>query len=347
MLIGRESETIDLETAIGSDKSEFVAVYGRRRVGKTFLIREVCNYSFAFEHTGVKSAKWENPKGDREKCDATKYQLEEFTASLRRYGFTGRRRPRNWREAFQYLSDLLEKKPSGRKIVFLDECPWLDTPRSDFLPALDHFWNGWCTMRKDIVLIICGSASSWIVGQIDGDVGGLHNRLTRHIYLRPFNLGECERFARAKGLVMTRPQLLECYMIFGGVAYYWDLLRKDQGLAQNIDRLLFAEDGELRDEFQNLYSSLYKNATGHIKIVTALSEKGKGLTRSEIVQATQLPDNGKLSMLLTELENCGFIRSYEPFLTVKPKQDANRQIRDKVPALCSNLLTRSLFSTSK
>ena len=326
MLIGRENEKVELETAISSDKSEFVAVYGRRRVGKTFLIREVCNYSFAFEHTGVKSVKQESKKGTLAKCDGMKYQLEEFTSSLRRYGFAGRRSPKSWRAAFQFLAELLEKKPSGRKVVFLDECPWLDTPRSDFLPALDHFWNGWCTMRKDIVLIICGSASSWIVGQIDGDVGGLHNRLTRHIYLRPFNLGECERFARAKGLVMTRSQMLECYMIFGGVAYYWDLLRRDQGLAQNIDRLLFARGGALADEYSHLYRALFRRPVPYMAVVRALGTKKCGMNRDEIIAETGLPGNGKLTEVLKALEQCDFIRAYS--LPNKEKNDRIFQLID-------------------
>ena len=327
MLIGRENEKMELETAIDSDKSEFVAVYGRRRVGKTFLIREVCNYSFSFEHTGVKSVRSEEEgDGRKSRCDGMKYQLEAFAASLRRYGFNRRRNPRNWREAFLFLSEVLEKKPTGRKIVFLDECPWMDTPRSDFLPALDHFWNGWCTMRKDVVLIICGSAASWVVGQIDGDVGGLHNRLTRHVYLRPFNLGECERFAMAKGLVMTRTQMLECYMIFGGVPYYWDLLRKDQGFAQNIDRLLFARGGALVDEYSHLYRALFRKPEPYMAVVRALGTKKCGMDRDEIIAETGLVGNGKLTEVLKTLEQCDFIRAYS--LPNKAKNDRIFQLID-------------------
>ena len=326
MLIGRDNEKIELETALESDKSEFVAVYGRRRVGKTFLIREVCNYSFAFEHTGIKTVKGECEQAELSKSDGMKYQLAEFAESLRRYGQNKIRSLKNWREAFLKLSELLEGKPSGRKVVFLDECPWMDTPRSDFLPALDHFWNGWCTMRKDIVLIICGSAASWVVGQIDGDVGGLHNRLTRHVYLRPFNLGECRRFAEAKGLVMTRTQLLECYMIFGGVAYYWDLLRKDQGLAQNIDRLLFARGGALADEFHHLYRALFRKPEPYMAVVRVLGTKKCGMNRDEIIAETGLVGNGKLTEVLRTLEQCDFIRAYS--LPNKAKNDRIYQLID-------------------
>ena len=326
MLIGRENEKVDLETAMESDKSEFVAVYGRRRVGKTFLIREVCKYSFAFEHTGIKSTRSDALQVEPSKNDGMKYQLEAFSESLHRYGHKRTRTLKNWREAFQKLSELLENKPTGKKIVFLDECPWMDTPRSDFLPALDHFWNGWCTMRKDIVLIICGSAASWVVGQIDGDVGGLHNRLTRHIYLRPFNLGECKRFAETKGLVMTKTQLLECYMIFGGVAYYWDLLRKDQGLAQNIDRLLFSRGGALADEYSHLYKALFRRPEPYMAVVRALGSKKCGMNRDEIIAETGLPGNGKLTEVLKTLEQCDFIRAYS--LPNKAKNDRIFQLID-------------------
>ena len=326
MLIGRENEKMELETAIDSDKSEFVAVYGRRRIGKTFLIREVCKYSFAFEHTGIKSVKGEERENSPSTGDGMKCQLDEFAESLRRHGLDRVKRPRTWREAFRRLSDLLEKKPDGRKLVFLDECPWMDTPRSDFLPALDHFWNGWCTMRKDIVLIICGSAASWVVGQIDGNVGGLHNRLTRHIYLRPFNLGECRRFAEAKGLVMTRTQLLECYMIFGGVAYYWDLLRRDQGVAQNIDRLLFARGGALTDEYSHLYKALFRKPEPYMAVVRTLGTRKCGMNRDEIIATTGLPGNGKLTEVLNTLEQCDFIRAYS--LPGKPKNDRIFQLID-------------------
>ena len=310
MMIGRERERADLECLMASDKSEFVAVYGRRRIGKTFLIRETCRYKFAFEHTGLKNT---IPDGDGREipvADAMKRQLAEFAVSLRRYGRVKKAVPRDWFAAFHMLEDLLSEKPEGRKVVFLDECPWMDTPRSDFLSALDHFWNGWCTMRTDIVLVICGSAASWVMNKIDDDVGGLHNRLSRHIYLRPFTLHECEEFVRVKGVVMNRMQLLECFMIFGGVPYYWDLLRRDLGMSQNIDLLLFAPGAELRREYGHLYASLFRNPDPYVAIVRALSRKKCGMTREEVIRFAGVPGNGRLTEMLKVLEQCDFIRSY-------------------------------------
>ena len=313
MLIGRERELTDLRMAMDSDKSEFIAVYGRRRVGKTFLIREAYSYTFAFEHTGVKGA-------------TQGRQLREFGESLRRFG-RQKGKPRDWYEAFKMLGKVLEEKASsGKKVVFLDECPWMDTPRSGFLGALDHFWNGWATMRKDIVLVICGSAASWVSSKIDRNVGGLHNRLTRHIYLRPFTLHECDLFAKAKGLVMNRAQTLECYMILGGVPYYWDLLRKDVGLAQNIDRMLFERGGDLQDEYDHLYTALFRKPEHYLRIIRALGARRIGLTRNEIVKATGLSPNGNLTQTLKELEQCDFIRSYT--VPGKVKQDCIYQLID-------------------
>jgi len=312
MMIGRKQERADLEELIASDKSEFVAIYGRRRIGKTFLIRETCRYQFAFEHTGLKNTVSDKDGREIPVKDAMRKQLVEFAVSLRRYGRVKKTVPKDWFAAFHLLEELLESKSEDRKIVFLDECPWMDTPRSDFLSALDHFWNGWCTMRRDIVLIICGSAASWVMNKIDEDVGGLHNRLSRHIYLRPFTLHECEEFVRVKGVVMNRMQLLECYMILGGVPYYWDLLRRNQGMAQNIDSLFFSEGAELRREYSHLYASLFRNPAPYVAIIRALSRRKCGLMRDEIICAAETPGNGKLTEMLKVLEQCDFIRSYSP-----------------------------------
>ena len=158
-----------------SEKSEFVAVYGRRRVGKTYLVREAFNYNFAFQHAGIQDA-------------TMKEQLEEFHHSLLLAGVKGGKKPRNWSQAFFLLGQHLAALPEGKKVVFIDELPWLDTPCSKFVTALDHFWNGWASARKDIVLVVCGSATSWIIDNIVMNYGGLHNRLTRQIYIEPFTL---------------------------------------------------------------------------------------------------------------------------------------------------------------
>lgn len=296
MIIGREDELAKLKGAENSGKAEFVAVYGRRRIGKTFLIRKAFG-TFAFEHTGIRKR-------------GTAKQIEEFAKSLASQGYPRCKRPADWYEAFDFLKELLLGKGDGRKIVFLDECPWMDTPKSDFVGALDHFWNGWASARDDIMLIICGSATSWVIEKIIDDYGGLHNRLTRQIYLRPFTLAECEALVRANGHVMNRDQILEGYMIMGGVPYYWERLRKDKSLAQNIDELFFAAHGELSDEFDHLFLALFRKPRLYISVIRALGTKKCGMTRNEIIAATRVKGNGLLSRVLKELAQCDFIRVY-------------------------------------
>ena len=191
----------------------------------------------------------------------------------------------------------------------------MDTPRSNFISGLEHFWNSWASWRDDIKLIVCGSATSWILNNLIKNRGGLHNRVTHKIPLKPFTLKECQEYFAARQFRLSTRQIAECYMVLGGVPFYLSKLSKAEGIAQNIDRLLFAEDGELHDEFSSLYNSLYKNAARHIKIVTAIATKGEGLTRQEIIEKTSLSDNGKFSQMLEELESCGFIRSYVPFVS--------------------------------
>ena len=300
MIIGRKEEQQILRSAVQSENSEFVAVYGRRRVGKTYLIRETFGYKFTFQHTGL-------AKGN------TKEQLFSFAISLRDAGYDDCPIPKSWLEAFSLLSTYLKNSTDEKKIVFLDELPWMDTPRSNFISAFEHFWNGWASARKDIVLIICGSATSWIINKVINDHGGLHNRVTKQIALQPFTLKECEMFAQSKGLEMSRYQLAECYMVFGGIPYYWSLLEKGLSLAQNIDKIIFAKNGKLSNEFNQLYASLFKSPEQYIDIVTALGKKKVGMTREEIIAATDKYSNGALSKVLDELEYCGFIRKYNGF----------------------------------
>ena len=300
MIIGRKEEQQILHSAVQSENSEFVAVYGRRRVGKTYLIRETFGYKFTFQHTGL-------AKGN------TKEQLFSFAISLRDAGYDDCPIPQSWLEAFSLLSTYLKNSTDEKKIVFLDELPWMDTPRSNFISAFEHFWNGWASARKDIVLIICGSATSWIINKVINDHGGLHNRVTKQIALQPFTLKECEMFAESKGLEMSRYQLAECYMVLGGIPYYWSLLEKGLSLAQNIDKIIFAKNGKLSNEFNQLYASLFKSPEQYIDIVTALGKKKAGMTREEIIAATDKYSNGALSKVLDELEYCGFIRKYNGF----------------------------------
>ena len=300
MIIGRKEEQQILRSAVQSENSEFVAVYGRRRVGKTYLIRETFGYKFTFQHTGL-------AKGN------TKEQLFSFAISLRDAGYDDCPIPKSWLEAFSLLSTYLKNSTDEKKIVFLDELPWMDTARSNFISAFEHFWNGWASARKDIVLIICGSATSWIINKVINDHGGLHNRVTKQIALQPFTLKECEMFAQGKGLEMNRYQLAECYMVLGGIPYYWSLLEKGLSLAQNIDKIIFAKNGKLSNEFNQLYASLFKSPEQYIDVVTALGKKKAGMTREEIIAATDMYSSGTLSKVLDELEYCGFIRKYNGF----------------------------------
>lgn len=297
MIIGRDREIKVLRNAIDGDSSEFIAIYGRRRIGKTYLVREVCGDNLSFAHTGVANA----PRTE---------QLARFASSLKKHGFSFRRKPRNWFDAFDILEAGLAALPTRRKIVFIDELPWMDSPKSNFVSALEAFWNGWASARKDVVLVVCGSATSWIIGKIIDSHGGLHNRITHSIKLEPFTLAECELFAKAKGIVATRMHILEYYMAMGGVAYYWNFLEKGKSPAQNIQSIFFAANGELRREYGHLYASLFRKPKTHIAVVEALGTKKAGMTRTEIVKAAALSDNGELSVALGELAECGFIRRY-------------------------------------
>jgi hypothetical protein len=241
-------------------------------------------------------------------------QLLHFSSSLQKYAPLPYPKTSTWLEAFERLIHLLSnKKQKGKKVIFMDEMPWMDTPRSGFVQALEFFWNAWASAQKDILLIVCGSASSWIMNKLIRNHGGLHNRITHQIHLRPFNLKECEDYFQKNNIVFDRHQIVENYMIFGGIPYYLSLMQKQFSMSQCVDHICFAEKGILRSEFDNLYASLFRNHESHVKIVTLLSKKAKGLTREEIIKGTRIPNGGGITNTLKELELCGFIRQYKAF----------------------------------
>ncbi len=285
--------------AFESDKSEFVVVYGRRRVGKTFLIREVFDYKFLFQHAGIAGG-------------SMKEQLAAWSVSMTRAG-SDSKAPKNWLEAFSQLGKLIDSSPEGKKVIFIDEMPWIDTLHSRFQQALEFFWNSWASSRRDVLLIVCGSATSWIINNVVHSHGGLHNRVTTEINLEPFTLLECEDMAKSQGLSLTRYQVLETYMILGGIPYYWSLLDPALTTDENIDNLFFSHTGRLRNEFQELYASLFKKPEKYVKIVTALSQKAIGLTRNEIAKTCDEEANGNLTRMLDELEQSRFIRRYNRY----------------------------------
>ena len=307
-IIGRKKEIEELERLYNSGKSEFVAVYGRRRVGKTFLIKQALKDRFTFQHTGVSPIEQE---GERNRL---KTQLESFYYSMLSHGLEGFRQPGSWMEAFFQLEQLLLKLHDGsRQVIFLDELPWMDTPRSGFLPAFESFWNGWCSGRDHIMLIVCGSATSWILSNLSQNKGGLYGRLTDEIKLSPFTLRECESYFEHQDILMSRYDILQAYMVFGGIPYYMSYFQKGLSFEQNTDRILFGQNPRLRDEFNRLFSAIFTNAGDCKKIVRLLASRNYGYTREEIASSTGLPFGGGLSDTLSALCESDFVLRYSPY----------------------------------
>ena len=312
-LVGRQYEWDLLDEVMKSGESEMVIVYGRRRVGKTFLINRFFDNTYAFKHTGVFNK-------------STGTQLERFAASLEDYSGEAVAVPENWYKAFDMLKAYLRTVRSEKKVVFIDEMPWLDTAGSDFVSALESFWNGWAAAEDNIVLVACGSATSWMTDKLLGDKGGLFNRSATRIFLRPFNLKETEEYLKSRGFELTRYDIAECYMIMGGIPFYLKQMNPRWTLARNIDMMFFKEKGLLWDEFDHLYGTLFKNADTYIAVVEALSRKRMGMTRKEIVKETGISDNGDFGKVLKNLVDNEFIRPYNYF--GNKKRDTIYQLSD-------------------
>ncbi len=312
MIIGRKEEIAELETLYQSGHPEFVAVYGRRRVGKTFLIKQALKGRITFQHTGVSPV-------DQDGCkNRLKTQLESFYYTLLNHGLEGFKAPKSWMEAFFQLEQLLQNQDNGsRQVVFIDELPWMDTPRSGFLPAFENFWNGWCSGKDNIMLIVCGSATSWILSNLSRNKGGLYGRLTAEIKLSPFRLHECEEYFEQANVQMSQYDILQSYMVFGGIPYYLSYFQKGLSFEQNADRILFGQKPRLHDEYNRLFAAIFNNPEESKKVVNLLATRHTGFTREEISHLADIPIGGGLSCTLAALVESDFIMRYTPY--GKPK----------------------------
>lgn len=306
-IIGRNTEIEELMRLYRGKRPEFVAVYGRRRVGKTYLIKELFKDKMTFYHTGMSPM-------DIESSNILQDQLKSFYNSLVRYGWESEELPKTWLDAFFMLMKLLESvDATKRQVVFIDELPWMDTPRSKFLSALEYFWNSWGSGRDNLMLIVCGSATSWMEDNLINNYGGLYGRLTYEIKLSPFTLGECEAFFKSNDLKMTRYDIIQAYMAVGGIPYYLGYFQKGLSLGQNIDLLFFAKNAKLKNEFNRLFASLFSKPADYMKVINLLATRHSGFTRDGIAAATGIQKGGNFSKMLAALEASDFILRYVPF----------------------------------
>lgn len=300
-LIGRIGEIERLDKLFCSPKSDFLAVYGRRRVGKTFLIRAHFNNQFDFYATGLANGN-------------TKQQLTNFTIFLNNSFSEIHAVPKNWLEAFNLLIKALEKTKSNKKrVLFLDEMPWMDSKKSDFMMGLEFFWNAWASAQDNILLIVCGSAASWMINNLIKNTGGLYNRVTERMKLEPFTLQETEQYFTYKNIVLDRYQIIQLYMVMGGIPFYLDQVEMGKSAMQNIEELCFKNEGKLRTEFSYIFSSLFQNADKHELVLRILFEKGAALTREDLLKHGDFSSGGGISKVLSELEESGFITTLQKF----------------------------------
>lgn len=331
-LIGRVQEINSLQSILESKDSEMVAVIGRRRVGKTFLVQSVYETHICFAMTGTQTA-------------PLKQQLHNFALQMAHFANSAvpLATPASWAEAFHQLSTYIDaKKFKQKKVIFIDELPWLATHKSGFLSALGYFWNSWAS-RKNIVLVICGSAASWMIEKVVHHKGGLHNRITKLISLEPFTLAETNEYLMSRKVSLNHYQIVQLYMAMGGIPHYLKEVKPGLSAVQNIDAICFKKNGLLRNEFSQLYPALFDNSENHMTIIRALASKWKGLTRKEVVNIGKLPDGGRVSKYLTELDYSGFISTYLPF--GKSKKDAMYRLTDEYSLFYLKFIENSRISS--
>lgn len=313
-LIGRHKETAQLKQCLESDRSELVVIFGRRRVGKTFLVDKFFKKQYDFTYTGGHNLE-------------QRVQLRNFAKALKKFsGASKAPKFDNWYDAFDALEEHLETLPTERKkTVFIDEMPWIDSLRSDFTAAFENFWNSWAARRNDIVFIASGSATSWMVDNLVENQGGLHARITCQIYLRPFTLNETEKYLKSRGCQWDRFQIAQCYMFFGGIPFYLSLIDTSESLVQNVDRLCFERGAALAVEFNELYNALFAHAENYIAVVRLLANHRNGMTYSTISSKSGI-DGTRLTKILNNLERCDFVMKFKYY--GKKTQDCIYKLSD-------------------
>jgi len=304
MIIGRIQEQETFQKLLQSQQAEFVVVYGRRRVGKTYLVREYFDKHILFSFTGSYETE-------------TTTQINNFYTELKRVWPLAEqaKKPKNWSEAFHLLTDFLltQSAKTEKVVVFLDELPWLDRTGAGFVSALAYFWNQHASRMNNLILMTCGSAASWILRKLLNDKGGLHNRITKRIELKPFTLKETEAYCQYKNLHFTPYQITQLYMIMGGIPFYWQAVEQGKSVAQVVDQLCFEQTGLLATEFKPLFQSLFKNADQHIQVIESLAKAPYGLTRYQLLEQLKLSNGGSFVRVLEQLMDCGFVRALQPF----------------------------------
>jgi uncharacterized protein len=305
-MVGRKEQILTMTELLGLQKSYFVAVTGRRRVGKTYLIDEVYKNNICFSVTGIQD-------GNQEA------QIANFVQKLAEYSkIPIVTIPKNWQQVFLLLKKYLEGLPPNKKqVIFIDELPWMATVRSGFIQLLAHLWNDYLSKQKHFILAICGSATSRISKKIINDTGGFHNRITHHIQLPPFTLAETRLFLLSKKIKLADAEIAALYMALGGIPYYLELVRRGESAAEAVDRLCFAEGGMLKNEYNHLYKALFNESTSHEAIVKALAKSRYGLHRLELSQKSKVATGGPFTRTMEDLVLSGFVAEQQPFGKVK------------------------------
>ncbi|MCQ2975935.1 MAG: AAA family ATPase [Bacteroidales bacterium] len=303
-LVGRLKEQQILQECVNSNKAELIAVYGRRRVGKTFLIKKFFKEKFDFYVSGVYDTNRQN-------------NIKLFLNAIRQYSNDYVPEVDNWIDVFEifknFILKLKQRKKSKHIVIFIDELPWFDNQKSNFFTIFGNFWNSFAVDIDNLKLIVCGSATTWMVNKLFSDKGGLHNRVTRRIFLTPFSLKETEEFLLNHNFDWDKNSILKAYMILGGIPFYLSLLKSNLSLSQNVDSLFFNKYGELKMEYDFLFNSLFNNSTTYQKIIELLADRVNGLTRKDIITLLKIPDNGTITEILNNLVNCNFLEVYNSF----------------------------------
>ena len=295
MFYGREEDLTDLNDLWKKRTASLVTCKGRRRIGKSTLVEEFARRSRArfIEIVG------EAPRKGMTNAD----QLKVFSRQLDDVAKSKKAEPpSDWFEAFRRLDEVLDAR---KTVVLLDEISWMGQFDPDFPGELKTAWDTRFKKHPNLILVLCGSVSTWIEGNILNNTGFV-GRATQNITLRELPLDCCTRFWGRSAERIAPAEIIDVLSVTGGVPRYLEEVNPSLSANENIRRLCFMPKAILRDDFSKIFNSVFgDNATSKKKILETLS--AAPMTLSEIASGMGVERGGVISEHLSELETAGFI----------------------------------------
>jgi AAA+ ATPase superfamily predicted ATPase len=290
--IGRKVEIAQLTALIDLPRPSIAVIYGRRRVGKSELIRHVTQGKNVLSFEGLEG----QPKHK---------QIKNFLFQLSAQSNIREKNISDWPDALILLRTLTQ---DGQWIIILDEFQWMANYQNELVSVIKMIWEKYLSQNPDLTLILCGSIASFMKSKVLKS-SALYGRTDYELNLHELNLSEISEFFPGKG----SDEVIDTAMLVGGIPKYLELISEYPSLYDALEPLAFSQDGFFKTEYDRLFASHFGKKPIFMKIIQTLATNPYGLTTGKLAKEMQVASGGTLCHQLDDLESAGFLHSIIPF----------------------------------